>query len=150
MNNELLNRDALIQAVAMKYGIIITKNDPMLVLLALHHEILGQYQEVMQQSLDAWQFNLKETHDQHLKQIKADAATYVGQVLNEALRVTTQADTATRDGVAVEMEKQRKLLVAAMDDNVGMMQKWMWVSLGAAGGALLGFLLTALLIAWGS
>lgn len=55
MSDELLDRDALIQTVAMKYGIIITKNDPMLVLLALHHEILGRYQEVMQQGFDGVQ-----------------------------------------------------------------------------------------------
>lgn len=142
MSDGLLNRDALIQTVAMKYGIIITKNDPMLVLLALHHEILGRYQEVMQQGFDGVQLNLDAIYERHGRGLKGSAEHYANQLVGAIMKEHANIN----NGVAVEMEKQRKLLAAVLDDNVGMMQKWMWVSLAAAGCSVVGLFLMFVLI----
>ena len=145
MNNKI-DRDKIKQEVVRKFNIIITDNDPIWNLVALNSAVIDQYLEMVLSNLDTFQLNLNAVHERHLKQIKADAATYVGQVITEALRVAGQADGENRKVFAGEVDKQRKLLVAAMEGQIGMMQKWMWVSLGAAGFSVVGLFLMFLLI----
>ena len=145
MNNNI-DRDKIKQEIVRKFNIIITDNDPIWNLVALNNAVIDQYLEMVLSNLDTFQLNLNAVHERHLKQIKADAVTYVGQAITEALRVAGQADGENRKVFAGEVDKQRKLLVAAMEGQIGMMQKWMWVSLVAGGCSVVGLFLMFLLI----
>ena len=145
MNNKI-DRDKIKQEIVRKFNIIITDNDPVWNLVAINNAVIDQYLDMVLSNLDTFQLNLDVVNERHLKQIKADAVTYVGQAITEALRVAGQADGENRKAFAGEVDKQRKLLVAAMEGQIGMMQKWMWVSLAAAGFSVVGLFLMFLLI----
>jgi hypothetical protein len=143
--SEVINRDELIQTVAIKYGFILTKDDPLLVVLLLHHEILRQYQEMLLSGLDAVQLNLDAVYERHAKAVRDNAQHYVTQSLNALIQEHGKIQGRFEEMLA----KERMAFRGMLSEKVGILQKWMWVSLGAAGVSLLGMLGTAIFIAVG-
>lgn len=141
MNNKI-DRDKIRQELVRKFEVIITDNDPIWNWVALHNVIIDQYVEMAVSNFDTVQLNLDAIYERHTAGLKTHAEHYAGQLVN----AITKEHANINNGVAVEMEKQRKLMEAMINEKVGMLQKWMWVSLVAAVSSVVGLLLMFVLI----
>ena len=119
MNNDKL--DALIKRIASEHGIVLTKDDPVLMMHTLnevlqeqneiaHAELLSKYEAILQESFNQWQtyaskkantlINAQQNHfsknngqliDQNIQLISEKIRIAINQEIRELTRVSRQA-----------------------------------------------------------
>lgn len=120
----MLNKDAVIQAVVKKHGILLSKDDPILSFLAVHDVVLDLYSEKMAVPVNAIQEQLEEITDKHYLQSKDLAEKIVGSAVTsiknegEALEENIrQLLNVHKNEYEQAMEKHKEMVVASQKLN---------------------------------
>lgn len=140
--NNVFNRDAIIAEMATRHGIVLSRYDPVFSVIAVHGIILEQYQELLSNSLEDVQFNLDAIYDRHSKAVRDNAQHYVTQSLNALM----QEHGKIQERFAGMLAEERKAFSGVLNAKVGILQKWMWVSIGSGSLSVMGLLGTILFL----
>ena len=139
-----LNRERLIQEVAARWGLVISKDDPIIGAVAINDVVLDLHMGRLSAALEDQTTRLDSLNQQQINASKQIAKKIIGEALalatteirQQAKQVQQQTDQAVGD--------QIKALGAALDDRAALKRQlmWAWSAVGFLGLLLVVVLLT--------
>lgn len=139
-----LDRERLIQEVAARWGLVISKDDPIIGAVALNDVVLDLHMGRLSAALEEQSARLGVQNEKQINASKQIAKTIIGEALalatTEIKKQAEQAQQQTDHAVG----DQIKALGAALDDRAALKRQlmWAWSTAGFLGLLLVLVLLT--------
>lgn len=135
-----LNRDEIIQVIARDFGILLTKDDPVLAVLAVHDVVLRHYTAEVTSSLEQIKGHLESVTDRYQTHIKSSSEALVGKAVNQISEESQHFQAEIK--ALLEQERQRyqatlEELTARSEQANKQANIARWVAIGFAGLAVI-------------
>jgi hypothetical protein len=131
----VLNRDEIIQVIAKDFGILLTKDDPVLAVLAVHDVVLRHYTAEVTSSMEQLKEHLELVTDRYQDQTKALGETLVS---NAVKRISTESQLFQAE-IRSLLEQERHRHQAALGELAARSERAnkranaaMWIAIGFA------------------
>lgn len=112
--------DETIQAIAVRHGVVLGKNDPVLILQTMHERLLEESRKAQQDML----IQFREEMENISSQWKDVAKEKAENILNTALSVSKDAMARLlRDSIGESVQTMKKVMADSLKDGHDMMQQ---------------------------
>ncbi|AKH22390.1 hypothetical protein [Sedimenticola thiotaurini] len=138
-----LDRERLIQEVAARWGLVISKDDPIIGAVALNDVVLDLHMGRLSSALEDQSTRLDSLNQQQINASKQIAKKIIGEALALATTEIRQQAKQTQQQTDQAVGDQIKALGAALDDRAALKRQLMW-AWSTAG--FLGLLLVVVLL----
>lgn len=139
-----LDRERLIQEVAARWGLVISKDDPIIGAVALNDVVLDLHMGRLSAALEDQTTRLDSLNQQQINASKQIAKKIIGEALALATTEIKQQAKQTQQQTDQVVGDQIKALGAALDDRAALKRQlmWAWSTAGFLGLLLVVVLLT--------
>ena len=139
-----LDRERLIQEVAARWGLVISKDDPIIGAVALNDVVLDLHMGRLSAALEEQTTRLDSLNQQQINASKQIAKKIIGEALALATTEIRQQAKQTQQQTDQAVGDQIKALGAALDDRAALKRQlmWAWSTAGFLGLLLVVVLLT--------
>jgi hypothetical protein len=131
-----LDRDEIIQVIARDFGILLTKDDPVLAVLAVHDVVLRHYTAEVTTSMEQLKEHLELVTDRYQGHTKALGEALVGKAVKQVSEESQNLQTKLKALLEQEHQRHQTILkeltvrseLANKQANIAM-----WIAVGFAG-----------------
>jgi aspartokinase len=131
-----LDRDEIIQVIAKDFGILLTKDDPVLAVLAVHDVVLRHYTAEVTTSMEQLKEHLELVTDRYQSHTKALSEALVGKAVKQISEESQYLQTKLKTLLEQEHQRHQTILeeLTARSELANKQAKIaMWIAVGFAG-----------------